>query len=168
MDNWNNFANNGGLGLVNLDPTDLINETGADTGFDIIWNVSQSAFNSNNGQGNQRMMEGWFGVNAVNGDHITIEGLPQTYTDGIRCVRLFRFGPGGTSHDDFCRRRPSLTGTELPVNYPGQFIEASDEGEGNYVVFRGLTDDNFSLTAVTNDGGPVSVNSTTNHDGVAP
>ncbi len=161
VDNWNNFANNGGLGLVNLDPTDLIDETGADTGADIIWNVSQSAFNSNNGQGNQRMMEGWFGVNAVNGDHITIEGLPQTYTEsGYDAYVYFdsdQVAPNQRTMT-FAVGDASLTGTELPVNYPGQFIEASDEGEGNYVVFRGLTDDNFSLTAVTNDGGPASVN----------
>ena len=160
-DNWNNFANNGGLGLVNLDPTDVIDETGADSGADITWNASESAFNSNNGQGSQRMMEGWFGLNAVNGDHITIDGLPQTYTDSGYDAYVY-FDSDQVAPNErtmtFAVGDTSITGTELPVNYPGQFMEASGGSVGNYVVFRGLTDDVFSLTAVTDDGGPASVN----------
>ena len=53
--NWNNFRNNGGLGLSNPTPTALIDSTGGDSGATVTWEVGASFFNSNNGAGNQRI-----------------------------------------------------------------------------------------------------------------
>ena len=78
--NWNNFRNNGGLGLSNPTPTVLNDATGADSGARVTWDVGASFFNSNNGTGNQRMMEGWFGLNAGDNGQIVVDGLPAAYT----------------------------------------------------------------------------------------
>ena len=160
--NWNNFANNGGLGLVNLDQVNLVDDTGAESGATIIWQASQSAFNSNNGAGSQRMMEGWYGLNAAAGDFITIDDLPPSITDGGGYDVYVYFDSDQVAPSErtmnFSIGELVASGTELPVNYPGEFTEASDGSVGNYVVFRGLVDSMFTLTGVSDDGGVASVN----------
>jgi hypothetical protein len=158
--NWNNFQNNGGLGLTNLTPTVLNSSGGVDSGARITWDVGASAFNSNNGQGNQRMMEGWFGMNVADNGFVTVDNLPSSLTgSGYNAYiyfdsneiapneRTMTFTVGGTS----------IAGKELDVNFPGAFTEASGGGVGNYVVFRGLTDSTFSLDA-DSDAGRASIN----------
>ena len=148
--NWNNFRNNGGRGLSNPNPTALVDSTGADSGATITWEVGSSFFNSNNGVGNQRMMEGWFGLNAADAGNITVSDLPPSYTNSgydayvyfdsnevAPNERTMSFTVGGTT----------ISGKELDANFPGSFTEASGGSVGNYVVFRGLTDSTFSLTA---------------------
>lgn len=79
--NWNNFPNNGGLGLFNPNPTIIVDSTGTKSDASISWEVGASYFNSNNGIGNQRMMEGWFGFNAGDNGYIRFDDLPTTFTE---------------------------------------------------------------------------------------
>lgn len=153
--NWNNFRNNGGLGLFNPDATDLFDSTGALSDATIAWEVGASFFNSNNGVGNQRMMEGWFGLNEGDAGYIMVDDLPSSFTgptydayvyfDSDQVApneRTMTFTVGGTT----------LTGQEMPSNFAGTFIEAIDGGIGNYVVFRDLSDPTFTLTADSDAG----------------
>ncbi len=158
--NWNNFANNGGLGLFNLDPTDLLDDSGALSDATITWSVGASFFNSNNGAGNQRMMEGWFGLNADDDGFIEVEGLPAAYTDSTYDVYVY-YDSDQTAPNErtmtFTLGDTSITGKELPTNYGGVFYEASEGSIGNYVLFRDLSASSFSLTA-DSDAGRASIN----------
>lgn len=158
--NWNNFRNNGGLGLLNPVPTPLVDSTGAESDAAISWEVGSSFFNSNNGVGNQRMMEGWFGLNEADAGYITIEDIPESFTgpsydayvyfDSDQIApneRTMTFTAGGTS----------ITGKELPTNYAGNFFEASAGSAGNFVLFRNLNDSTFTLTA-DSDAGRAAIN----------
>ena len=49
----------------------------------ITWEVGASAFNNNNGVGNQRMMEGWFGLNADDIGYIEIADIPASFTGPV-------------------------------------------------------------------------------------
>ena len=153
--NWNNFRNNGGLGLNNPTPTALIDSTGVDSGATITWDVGASFFNSNNGTGNQRMMEGWFGLNAADAGHITVSGVPTSYTGGGYDAYVY-FDSNEVAPNErtmsFSVGDNTISGKELDVNFPGRFTEASDGSVGNFVVFRGLTDSTFTLTADVDTG----------------
>lgn len=158
--NWNNFRNNGGLGLINPTPTALIDSTGADSGATITWEVGSSFFNSNNGAGNQRMMEGWFGLNAADAGNITVSGVPSSYTSGGYDAYIY-FDSNEVAPNErtmsFTLGGNTISGKELDVNFPGSFTEASGGSVGNYVVFRGLTESTFSLTADA-DAGRAAIN----------
>lgn len=158
--NWNNFRNNGGLGLNNPAPTALNDSTGANSGATVTWQVGASGFNSNNGAGNQRMMEGWFGLNAADAGDITVAGLPNAYTSGGYDAYIYYDSPDvapGAPTMSFIVGGTTISGTEADANFPGSFTESIGGGAGNYVVFRGLTDSTFTLTADA-DAGRASIN----------
>ena len=125
--NWNNFRNNGGLGLFNPDPTDLFDSTGELSDATISWEVGASFFNSNNGVGNQRMMEGWFGLNAGDDGYITVEDLPTTFTDPTYDVYVY-FDSNETAPNErtmsFTSGDQTIVGKELASNFSGLFLEA--------------------------------------------
>ena len=153
--NWNNFANNGGLGLFNPDPTDLFDDNGDLSAATITWEVGASFFNSNNGAGNQRMMEGWFGLNAGDDGFIAVDGLSEAYTGGTYDVYVY-YDSDRTAPDErtmtFTIGDTSITGKEMPTNFSGVFYEASQGSIGNYVLFRDLSTSSFSLTADSDAG----------------
>ncbi|MCA9195966.1 MAG: hypothetical protein KDA87_00450 [Planctomycetales bacterium] len=153
--NWNNFRNNGGLGLFNPDPTPLVDSTGNESSATIAWEVGASYFNSNNGVGNQRMMEGWFGLNEGDFGYITIEDLPASFTTATYDAYIY-FDSDRTAPNErtmtFHVGDTSLTGVEFPANFQGTFHEAIDGGVGNYVVFRDLSSSTFELTADSSEG----------------
>lgn len=158
--NWNNFRNNGGLGLFNPDPTPLIDSTGAESQATISWEVGASGFNSNNGVGNQRMMEGWFGLNADDLGYIVIEDIPESLTGSTYDAYVYFDSPEIAPNEQtmtFTANGISITGKELPANFLGAFYEAKDGGVGNYVVFRDLTEPTFTLTA-DSDAGRAAIN----------
>ena len=155
-ENWNNFANNGGLGLYNPDPTILYDSTGNDSDALIMWEVGASYFNSNNGLGNQRMMEGWFGLNAGDNGYIAVEGLSTAYTDPTYDLYVYfdsdQIAPNERTMTFTLNDNMTVTGKEFPVNFAGTFYEAIDGGPGNFVLFRDLTDSDFTLTADSDAG----------------
>jgi hypothetical protein len=160
-ENWNNFANNGGIGLFNPDPTELYDSTGSDSGATIAWEVGSSYFNSNNGVGNQRMMEGWFGLNADDLGYIEVEGLSAAYTDPSYDLYVYfdsdQVAPNERTMTFTLNDATSITGKEFPANFTGTFYEAIDGGTGNFVIFRDLTDSSFTLNA-DSDAGRASIN----------
>ena len=153
--NWNNFANNDGLGLINLDPTDLVDDSGDFSDATITWDVGASFFNSNNGVGNQRMMEGWFGLNAGDDGFIAVEDLPSVYTNSTYDVYVYYDSDQTTPNErtmTFTIGDTSIEGKEMPLNFGGVFYEASDGSIGNYVLFRDLDTSSFTLTADSDAG----------------
>ena len=153
--NWNNFRNNGGLGLFNPDPTDLLDSTGALSDASISWEVGGSGFNRNNGLGNQRMMEGWFGLNADDDGYIMIQDLPSFFTTPTYDAYVYFDSPEIAPDEQtmtFTANGVSVTGKELPGNFGGLFFEANDNMAGNYVVFRDLNAPTFRLTADSDFG----------------
>ena len=153
--NWNNFRNNGGLGLFNPDPTPLMEATGDESDASISWEVGASFFNSNNGVGNQRMMEGWFGLNEGDDGYIMIEDLPESFTTPTYDAYVYfdsdQIAPNERTMT-FAANGVSVIGKEMPTNFAGTFFEASDGNVGNYVVFRDLADPTFRLTADSDAG----------------
>lgn len=153
--NWNNFRNNGGLGLFNPDPTELIDSSGAISDAVISWEVGASFFNRNNGVGNQRMMEGWFGLNDGDDGYILIEDLPSSFTTASYDAYVY-FDSNQSAPNErtmtFTSGDLSIVGKEMPANFGGTFFEASDGSAGNFVVFRDLTDPIFQLTADSDNG----------------
>ncbi len=158
--NWNNFRNNGGLGLFNPDPTDLFDSTGELSNATIAWEVGASFFNRNNGVGNQRMMEGWFGLNAEDNGYIQFEDLPGSFTAPTYDVYVYfdsdQIAPNERTMT-FTANGVSVVGKEMPTNFAGSFFEASGGGVGNYAVFRDLSDPTFRLTA-DSDAGRAAIN----------
>ncbi|MFC1758641.1 LamG-like jellyroll fold domain-containing protein [Planctomycetota bacterium] len=153
--NWNNFQNNGGIGLFNPDSTPLVDSAGAESDATISWEVGASAFNSNNGQGNQRMMEGWFGLNEGDAGYISIEDIPESFTSATYDAYVYfdsdRVAPNERTMS-FTVGDTTLAGRELPTNYQGGLFEASGDVAGNYVVFRDLVGSTFTLTADSDEG----------------
>ena len=158
--NWNNFRNNGGLGLFNPDPTPLVDSTGVESAATVSWEVGASFFNSNNGLGNQRMMEGWFGLNADDLGYIEIDDIPASFTGPSYDAYVYfdsdQIAPNERTMT-FTANGTSITGKELPTNYSGNFFEASNGGVGNVVIFRDLTAPTFTLTA-DSDMGRAAIN----------
>ena len=153
--NWNNFRNNGGLGLINPDPTELLDSTGAVSDAVISWEVGASFFNRNNGAGNQRMMEGWFGLNEGDDGYILFEDLPASFTAPTYDAYVY-FDSDLVGPDErtmtFNAAGQSIVGKEFASNFNGTFFEAKDGGTGNYVVFRDLSESSFSLSADSDSG----------------
>ncbi|MCA9215195.1 MAG: hypothetical protein KDB27_19140 [Planctomycetales bacterium] len=153
--NWNNFRNNGGLGLINPDPTELIESDGAVSDAVISWEVGASFFNSNNGVGSQRMMEGWFGLNEADDGYILFEDIPAAFTapsyDAYVYFDSDQVAPNERTMT-FKAAGQTIVGKEFASNFNGTFFEATDGGTGNYVVFRDLTDSSFRLTADSDAG----------------
>lgn len=153
--NWNNFRNNGGLGLFNPDPTALMDSTGTESTATVAWEVGSSFFNSNNGVGNQRMMEGWFGLNADDFGYITVDDIPASFTSATYDAYVY-FDSDRTAPNErtmsFTVGDSTVIGKEMPSNFQGGFFEASDGNAGNYVVFRDLSDATFTLTADSDEG----------------
>ena len=153
--NWNNFRNNGGLGVFNPDPTELIEATGDISDATISWEIGASFFNSNNGVGNQRMMEGWFGLNEGDEGYIIFEDIPTAFTTPTYDAYIY-FDSDRIAPDErtmtFTANGTSIVGKEMPTNFAGSFFEASDGNAGNYVVFRDLSSPEFRLTADSDAG----------------
>ena len=165
---WNNAPGLAGsvAGLVLTD--------GSVTGATVTWNSPPSATGRGiwwcgyaDAPGNVRMMNGYLDPHSADMPNlpatIVVTGLPAAITTGGYDVYLYVTGevPSGTTRTSrYAIGAASSTVTQTgpsPTTFPG-FTLVSTTGVGNTIVFRGLTDSFFTLTATPGTGGRAPVN----------
>jgi arylsulfatase A-like enzyme len=159
-DNWNNIQNVGGTGLAGSGIV-LVDSEGIDSGATLSYSVGTSWYNNNRGDqsGSYEMMEGWFGLNAADSGYFTVSSLPSAFTDSGYNVYIYfdsDMPQGSAQTMDFTIGSTTIYGVEEYL-FSGIFTKATGTSVanatvGNYVTFSGLTSNNFTLTADSNQG----------------
>jgi hypothetical protein len=143
----------------------LVESTGATTSASIAW--SSPADSTTTGEftnsftdtpGDTRMMNGFLNPATSSAPAvITVSGLPATLTSRGYDVYVYTYGniiAANTRSHGYAIGSKMVSVFQLgptPATFPG-YSEASDGGYGNYVIFRGLGDATFTLTATPGTG----------------
>ena len=156
VSSWNNIispAEQAGEGTQRA----LIDSQGDSTTARVAWRLGYFNWNDNHGAGDRRMMTGWGGLAAPrpgrSPEEITVSELPESVTrHGYDVYVYFDSRETGTGRTmQFTLGSMIRIGQEEPQNFTGRFREAAGDSletaeVGNYVVFRGLTSPEFTLT----------------------
>jgi hypothetical protein len=156
---WN--AANDAMGKL----TSLVDGMGESTAASITWNAPSDGATTGeftnsftDMPGDTRMMNGFLNPPASSAPAvITVSGLPTTITSRGYDVYVYSFGNiVGTGSRTY---NYAIGTTTLSVVQVGPsagtftgYVEATNGGNGNYVVFRGLGDTSFTLTATPGTG----------------
>ncbi|MBI9015854.1 MAG: LamG domain-containing protein [Phycisphaerae bacterium] len=145
LTNWNNF--NEADGLNHSSDVALIDNKGIASGAMIRWQGGSAWENSDTGSGgNDKMMKGYYGLDVDAGDYITVSNIPLSLTSVGYNVYVYYNSDENNRTMWMTIAGETIVGIETGADFAGDFIEA-DNSQGNYVVYRGLDSDNFTLTA---------------------
>ena len=153
---WNNAT--GGTGTLSA----LVDETGAATGAGVQWRSRPEYLAIQNTPGDNRLMRGRVARLLDDPLAVTVSGL-DTVWPGRPYDVLVYFDSWNSTADiagTYTIGNRVLVGTDpAGVQFDGTFMEDAGSG-GNYVRFRDLTGDTFTLTAETlaGSGGSVTIN----------
>ncbi|HUU92877.1 MAG TPA: PEP-CTERM sorting domain-containing protein [Phycisphaerae bacterium] len=154
--NWNNAT--GGTGTLSA----LVDETGAATGAGVQWRSKPEYFAIQNTAGDNRLMRGRAARLLDEPLTVTVSGLATVWPG--RPYDVLVYFDSWNSTADFAGTYTigsrTLVGTDRAgIQFDGTFVEDTGSG-GNYVRFRDLTGDTFTLTAETlaGSGGSVTIN----------
>jgi len=139
---WNNATSDTGtLGsLVASDSTV--------TGLSVTWRGKTAYSGIFDEPGNNRMMRGYLTQLGTEGVTVTVSGLSSFFPGGCNIIVYFDGANGATPWvTQFTIGAAMIAGTDLAsTNYSGVFIEDVGSG-GNYVRFKDVTGDAFTLSA---------------------
>jgi len=154
--NWNNAT--GGFGTL----TGLVDEGGTATGAAVQWRSDARYLGIGNTPGNNRLMRGHVSPLINEPATVTVSGL-DTLGPGDPYDVLVYFDAWNPTVDwvgTYTIGGHVRGGTDpAGVHFSGTFVEDTGSG-GNYVRFRGLVGDAFTLTAesLADNGGSASIN----------
>jgi len=154
--NWNNAT--GGTGTLSA----LVDDTGAATGAGVQWRSKPEYFAIQNTAGNNRLMRGRVARLLDAPLTVTVFDLGTAWPGRPYDVLVY-FDSWNSTADwagTYTIGNRVLVGTDRAgIHFDGTFVEDTGSG-GNYVRFRDLTGDTFTLTAETlaGSGGSVTIN----------
>ena len=154
--NWNNAT--GGTGTLSA----LVDDTGAATGAGVQWRSKPEYLAIQNTAGNNRLMRGRVAPLLDGPLTVTVSGLDTVWPGHPHDVLVY-FDSWNSAADfagTYTIGNRVLVGTDRAgIHFDGTFVEDTGSG-GNYVRFRDLTGDTFTLTAETlaGSGGSVTIN----------
>ena len=149
--NWNNAAGNSGS------VTSLVQSDGTATSASVSWSSSNTwSLPITEVAGDARMMKGYIDCPGGKTTTVTISSLPASYVSAGYDVYVYTDGDNGASTKT---GEYTLSGTTFGnadsagVNFVGHYFQ-SNNGGGNYVLFKNVKLPLFTLTAspLTSDG----------------
>lgn len=154
--NWNNAT--GGFGTLLA----LVDETGAVTDAGVQWRSTAEYLGIDNTPGNGRLMRGHVAQLADEAATVTVSGLDTLWPGGLYDVLVYFDGwnPAVDWAGTYTIGDQVLVGTDRAgTHFDGTFVEDGGSG-GNYVRFRNLKGDTFTLSAevLAGSGGSVAIN----------
>lgn len=154
--NWNNAS--GGVGTLSA----LVDETGTVTGAGVQWRSEADYLGIANTPGDRRLMRGHVSRRVDEAITVTVRGLDTLRPGGLYDVLVYfdAWNPAVDWAGTYAIGNHVLVGTDRAgTHFDGAFVEDAGPG-GNYVRFRDLTADTFTLTVevVDGSGGSVAVN----------
>ncbi|MEM7234215.1 MAG: sulfatase, partial [Planctomycetota bacterium] len=168
-DHWNNAISAGQrAGSASL--ANLVDGNGDATGASFAFEAGYMFFNGNNESGDYRMMEGWAGNKASDAPNdYSLRNLPESFATAGYDVYLYY---DSDFLGDRARRMSFRIGAdtrfvrELPVDFAGVFVECDTTGvtsfasarEGNYLVFRNLSQRSLDIVADADGGVRATMN----------
>jgi len=147
---WNNAAASTGSLAA------LTDDAGSPSAASASWRGNPGYTGADTATPDGRLMRGFLSSWTDTDPTVTVSGLAALFPAGYDVLAYFDSHNGGaapqTLETDFTIGPDLLTGRDLAgVQFSGAFVEDTGAG-GNYVRFRGLTADTFSLVARARSG----------------
>ena len=96
------------------------------------------------------MMKGYIDAQTSQNSSVQVNNLPALFSSGGYSVYVYFDGDNGTASRQglYTIGATTLTGTDAPnANFAGSFTQSVAGGNGNYVLFTGLSLTSFTLSA---------------------